>query len=188
MGTKVVKPVLLKNIQIEGQEPLCIFFLPFSLQSMTKQQTNEMFIFLFILCHVLIPGVAYTSECFPCKPGTFSHIPGSSTCEPCPLDTYSGHGASSCTPCNTTTQYAGRQERPLTHAFSILNPRFVESWEQDDETAVQYSVQLNCYQCCLQKHMTEPKDRKRACPIFSHSSPTLEEETSLLVQRGGVLV
>uniref|UniRef100_A0A7N6BBL7 MRH domain-containing protein n=1 Tax=Anabas testudineus TaxID=64144 RepID=A0A7N6BBL7_ANATE len=60
MGAKVVKPVLLKNVQIEG--------------------------------------VAYTSECFPCKPGTFSQVPGSSTCQPCPRDTYSGHGASSCTP------------------------------------------------------------------------------------------
>ncbi|XP_030646148.1 UPF0577 protein KIAA1324-like [Chanos chanos] len=68
VGTKVVKPVLLKNIQIEG--------------------------------------VAYTSECFPCKPGTFSRAPGSSSCEPCPRDTYSSRGASSCTPCNTTTHYA----------------------------------------------------------------------------------
>lgn len=68
MGSNVAKPVLLKNIQIEG--------------------------------------VAYTSECFPCKPGTFSRIPGSSACESCPRDTYSGHGASSCTPCNTTTEYA----------------------------------------------------------------------------------
>uniref|UniRef100_A0A8D3EFU9 Endosome-lysosome associated apoptosis and autophagy regulator family member 2a n=1 Tax=Scophthalmus maximus TaxID=52904 RepID=A0A8D3EFU9_SCOMX len=68
MGTKVVKPVLLKNFQIEG--------------------------------------VAYTSVCFPCKPGTFSRVPGSSSCEPCPRDTYSGHGASSCTSCKTTTQYA----------------------------------------------------------------------------------
>uniref|UniRef100_A0A1A8IPQ4 KIAA1324-like n=1 Tax=Nothobranchius kuhntae TaxID=321403 RepID=A0A1A8IPQ4_NOTKU len=68
LGTKMVKPVLLKNIQIEG--------------------------------------VAYTSECFPCKPGTFSRVPGSSTCEPCPRDTFSDHGASSCTPCNIATQYA----------------------------------------------------------------------------------
>ncbi|XP_075998687.1 endosome/lysosome-associated apoptosis and autophagy regulator family member 2 [Genypterus blacodes] len=68
MGTKVVKPVLLKNIQIEG--------------------------------------VAYTSECFPCKPGTLSRVPGSSACESCPRDTYSGHGASSCTRCTTSTQYA----------------------------------------------------------------------------------
>lgn len=68
MGSKVVKPVFLKNIQIEG--------------------------------------VAYTSECFPCKPGTFSRVPGSSACEACPRDTFSGHGASSCTPCDTTTQYS----------------------------------------------------------------------------------
>uniref|UniRef100_A0A8C6SNP8 Si:ch211-233h19.2 n=2 Tax=Neogobius melanostomus TaxID=47308 RepID=A0A8C6SNP8_9GOBI len=33
----------------------------------------------------LVPpsGVAYTSECFPCKPGTFSRAPGSSACEAC---------------------------------------------------------------------------------------------------------
>ncbi|CAL8358791.1 unnamed protein product [Lota lota] len=68
MGSKVVKPVLLKNVQIEG--------------------------------------VAYTSECFPCKPGTFSTEPGSDSCLPCLRDTYSGHGASSCTLCNTTTHYA----------------------------------------------------------------------------------
>uniref|UniRef100_A0A8C2AXN7 KIAA1324 like n=1 Tax=Cyprinus carpio TaxID=7962 RepID=A0A8C2AXN7_CYPCA len=60
LGSKAVKPVLLKNIRIEG--------------------------------------VAYTSECFPCKPGMFSRTPGSSSCEPCPRDTYSGRGASSCTP------------------------------------------------------------------------------------------
>ncbi|XP_032379813.1 UPF0577 protein KIAA1324-like [Etheostoma spectabile] len=70
MGSKGLKPVLLKNVQIEG--------------------------------------VAYTSECFPCKPGTFSRVPGSTTCEPCLRDTYAGHGASSCTPCNTTTQYAAQ--------------------------------------------------------------------------------
>uniref|UniRef100_A0A8C4YXJ3 Endosome-lysosome associated apoptosis and autophagy regulator family member 2a n=1 Tax=Gadus morhua TaxID=8049 RepID=A0A8C4YXJ3_GADMO len=68
MGSKVVKPVLLKNVQIEG--------------------------------------VAYTSECFPCKPGTYSTEPGSDSCLPCLRDTYSGHGASSCTLCNTTTHYA----------------------------------------------------------------------------------
>lgn len=68
MGTKVVKPVLLKNVQIEG--------------------------------------VAYTSECFPCKAGTHSRAPGSSSCEACPRDTFSGHGASSCSPCDTITQYA----------------------------------------------------------------------------------
>uniref|UniRef100_A0AAX7UXT3 MRH domain-containing protein n=1 Tax=Astatotilapia calliptera TaxID=8154 RepID=A0AAX7UXT3_ASTCA len=61
VGGKMVKPVLLKNIQIEG--------------------------------------VAYTSECFPCRPGWFSPTPGSSSCQPCPSNTYSVKGASSCTPC-----------------------------------------------------------------------------------------
>uniref|UniRef100_A0A674CGS6 Endosome-lysosome associated apoptosis and autophagy regulator family member 2 n=1 Tax=Salmo trutta TaxID=8032 RepID=A0A674CGS6_SALTR len=65
LGAKVMKPVLLKNVHIEGR-----------------------------------------TYCFPCKPGTFSQTPGSSTCQPCPRDTHSGHGASSCTPCNTTTHYA----------------------------------------------------------------------------------
>ncbi|MCJ8733179.1 hypothetical protein PDJAM_G00220150 [Pangasius djambal] len=68
VGAKVVKPVLLKNIHIEG--------------------------------------VAYMSECLPCKPGTFSNTPGSSSCKPCPRNTYSGRGASSCTPCDTNTHYA----------------------------------------------------------------------------------
>ncbi|XP_055030488.2 endosome/lysosome-associated apoptosis and autophagy regulator family member 2 [Misgurnus anguillicaudatus] len=68
LGAKAVKPVLLKDIRLEG--------------------------------------VAYTSACFPCKPGTFSRAPGSSSCESCPRDTYSSRGASSCTPCNTKTHYA----------------------------------------------------------------------------------
>ncbi|KAI3366634.1 hypothetical protein L3Q82_009319 [Scortum barcoo] len=61
VGGKMVKPVLLKNIQIEG--------------------------------------VAYTSECFPCRPGWFSPTPGSSSCQPCPSNTFSIKDASSCTPC-----------------------------------------------------------------------------------------
>uniref|UniRef100_A0A8B9RIZ8 Si:dkey-153k10.9 n=1 Tax=Astyanax mexicanus TaxID=7994 RepID=A0A8B9RIZ8_ASTMX len=67
LGGKPVKPVLLKNIQIEG--------------------------------------VAYASECFPCRPGTFSKTPGSSSCDLCPRNTYSNKGASSCTPC-PGTQYS----------------------------------------------------------------------------------
>ncbi|KAL4617944.1 UPF0577 protein KIAA1324-like, partial [Arapaima gigas] len=68
LGAKVLKPVLLRNIHIDG--------------------------------------VAYTSECFPCKPGTFSRVPGSSLCEPCPRNTYSDKGASSCIPCDKKKQYS----------------------------------------------------------------------------------
>uniref|UniRef100_A0A8C9W3D2 Endosome-lysosome associated apoptosis and autophagy regulator family member 2 n=1 Tax=Scleropages formosus TaxID=113540 RepID=A0A8C9W3D2_SCLFO len=76
VGAKIVKPVLLRNIQIEG--------------------------------------VAYTSECFQCKPGTFSRTPGSSTCEPCPRNTYSSKGASSCTPCDKDKEYGSAmcREKP----------------------------------------------------------------------------
>ncbi|KAJ6666369.1 hypothetical protein lerEdw1_000642, partial [Lerista edwardsae] len=68
MGSQVVKPVLVKNITIEG--------------------------------------VAYTSECFPCKPGTFSDKPGSSACQVCPRDTYSEKGAKECVKCPEETHYA----------------------------------------------------------------------------------
>uniref|UniRef100_A0A3Q1KDL3 MRH domain-containing protein n=1 Tax=Anabas testudineus TaxID=64144 RepID=A0A3Q1KDL3_ANATE len=61
VGGKMIKPVLLKSIQIEG--------------------------------------VAYTSECFPCRPGWFSPVPGSSSCQPCPSNSFSIKGASSCTRC-----------------------------------------------------------------------------------------
>ncbi|XP_074050160.1 endosome/lysosome-associated apoptosis and autophagy regulator family member 2 isoform X2 [Macrotis lagotis] len=64
MGSKVVKPVLVKNITIEG--------------------------------------VAYTSECFPCKPGTFSDKPGLSNCQICPRNTYSEKGAKECIKCRDT--------------------------------------------------------------------------------------
>uniref|UniRef100_A0A8B9P7E7 KIAA1324 like n=1 Tax=Apteryx owenii TaxID=8824 RepID=A0A8B9P7E7_APTOW len=76
MGSKVVKPVLVKNITIEG--------------------------------------VAYTSECFPCKPGTFSDKPGSSSCQVCPRNTYSEKGAKECTKCKEETYYGSSEctERP----------------------------------------------------------------------------
>lgn len=52
-----------------------------------------------------ISGVAYTSECTPCNPGTYSSL-GSKLCTPCAENTYSASGASECTPCDTVTQYS----------------------------------------------------------------------------------
>ncbi|KAB0402569.1 hypothetical protein E2I00_012584, partial [Balaenoptera physalus] len=68
MGSKAVKPVLVKNITIEG--------------------------------------VAYTSECFPCKPGTFSDEPGSFICQVCPRNTYSEKGAKECIKCDEDSQFS----------------------------------------------------------------------------------
>ncbi|NWI08806.1 K1324 protein, partial [Crypturellus soui] len=59
-----------------------------------------------LLRNVAITGVAYTSECFPCKPGSFAAAAGSSSCHPCPADTFSGKGATACQPC-ARDAYAG---------------------------------------------------------------------------------
>lgn len=96
------------------------YFCFFSFSLYKKRQKNRSNNYFFFLSFPLRSGVAYTSECFPCKPGSFSRVPGSSSCEPCPRDTYSGHGASSCTPCNTSTQYAGmnkKQDLPFQICF-----------------------------------------------------------------------
>ncbi|KAM8795825.1 endosome/lysosome-associated apoptosis and autophagy regulator 1 [Eudromia elegans] len=52
-----------------------------------------------LLRNVAVTGVAYTSECFPCKPGSFAAAAGASSCRPCPADTFSGKGATGCQPC-----------------------------------------------------------------------------------------
>ncbi|XP_021233025.1 UPF0577 protein KIAA1324 homolog isoform X2 [Numida meleagris] len=49
-----------------------------------------------------ITGVAYTSECFPCKPGTFASAAGSSSCQLCPANSFSSKGATACQPCEPT--------------------------------------------------------------------------------------
>lgn len=133
----------------------------FPLHSIISKEVNSLFSFLFSF--ISIPGVAYTSQCFPCKPGTFSQVPGSSTCQLCHRDTFSGHGASSCTPCNSTTQYAGRQKLKERDVHLIVNLH------------------------CSQQHVTQPKNRKRACPIFSYISQTLAKETCLFVLYGRIV-
>uniref|UniRef100_A0A8C4H1I4 Endosome-lysosome associated apoptosis and autophagy regulator 1 n=1 Tax=Dicentrarchus labrax TaxID=13489 RepID=A0A8C4H1I4_DICLA len=52
-----------------------------------------------MLRNIAISGVAYTSECFHCKPGTHSAKPGSARCTPCPAQTYSNKGATVCHQC-----------------------------------------------------------------------------------------
>uniref|UniRef100_A0A673CXH9 Si:ch211-163l21.8 n=1 Tax=Sphaeramia orbicularis TaxID=375764 RepID=A0A673CXH9_9TELE len=52
------------------------------------------------LRNIAISGVAYTSECFHCKPGTHSAKEGSAHCSPCPADSYSTKGATVCHECS----------------------------------------------------------------------------------------
>uniref|UniRef100_A0A672JED9 MRH domain-containing protein n=1 Tax=Salarias fasciatus TaxID=181472 RepID=A0A672JED9_SALFA len=58
-----------------------------------------------LLRNIQISGVAYTSECFHCKPGTHSAQPGSAHCDPCPPNSYSNKGATVCHECEND-QYA----------------------------------------------------------------------------------
>ncbi|KAM6924795.1 endosome/lysosome-associated apoptosis and autophagy regulator 1 [Xenentodon cancila] len=53
-----------------------------------------------LLRNIQVSGVAYTSECFHCKPGTHSATAGSAHCTPCPADTYSNKGATVCHECD----------------------------------------------------------------------------------------
>lgn len=52
-----------------------------------------------LLRRIAISGVAYTSGCFQCKPGTYSAKEGSAHCIPCPADSYSNRGATVCQEC-----------------------------------------------------------------------------------------
>lgn len=61
---------------------------------------------LAFLCCSSSLGVAYTSECFPCKPGTYADKQGSSFCELCPANSYSNKGETSCHPCDPD-KYSG---------------------------------------------------------------------------------
>ena len=68
------------------------------------------------------PGVAYTSQCASCNPGTYSDA-GSESCIDCPIDTYSEKGARQCIPCNTATEYSGTTPTPTSHinCFPLAN-------------------------------------------------------------------
>ncbi|EPY84671.1 hypothetical protein CB1_000459017 [Camelus ferus] len=50
--------------------------------------------------NIAITGVAYTSECFPCKPGTYADKQGSSFCKLCPANSYSSKGETTCHQCD----------------------------------------------------------------------------------------
>lgn len=86
VGGKMVKPVLLKNIQIQGKNKTCSCY-------------RHVIEISGSLMGCVAPGVAYTSECFPCRPGWFSPTPGSSSCQACPSNTFSEKGASTCSAC-----------------------------------------------------------------------------------------
>ncbi|XP_036720410.1 endosome/lysosome-associated apoptosis and autophagy regulator family member 2 isoform X3 [Balaenoptera musculus] len=131
MGSKAVKPVLVKNITIEG--------------------------------------VAYTSECFPCKPGTFSDEPGSFICQVCPRNTYSEKGAKECIKCDEDSQFSEEgsnecKERPpcaTKDYFQIHTP-----CDEEGKTQIMYKwiEPKICREDLTDAIRLPPSGEKKDCP------------------------
>uniref|UniRef100_A0A8D0RL62 Endosome-lysosome associated apoptosis and autophagy regulator family member 2 n=1 Tax=Sus scrofa TaxID=9823 RepID=A0A8D0RL62_PIG len=131
MGSKAVKPVLVKNITIEG--------------------------------------VAYTSECFPCKPGTFSDKPGSFICQVCPRNTYSEKGAKECIKCDEDSQFSEEgssecTERPpctMKDYFQIHTP-----CDEEGKTQIMYKwiEPKICREDLTDAIRLPPSGEKKDCP------------------------
>ncbi|EMP34711.1 hypothetical protein UY3_08129, partial [Chelonia mydas] len=131
MGSKVVKPVLVKNITIEG--------------------------------------VAYTSECFPCKPGTFSDKPGSSNCRVCPRNTYSEKGAKECTNCSEETHYADEGSSQCTERPPCTNKDFFQIHtlcDKEGKTQIMYKwiEPKICREDLPDALKLPPSGEKKDCP------------------------
>ncbi|XP_027563629.1 UPF0577 protein KIAA1324-like [Neopelma chrysocephalum] len=94
-----------------------------------------------------ITGVAFTSECFPCKPGTFAPAPGAASCQPCPANTFSGKGATACQPCEPDS-YAAYEKTNDNPASRPCYPSTISSTtlSSNDCTRVTYtcSIQQDC--------------------------------------------
>ncbi|KAM6435769.1 endosome/lysosome-associated apoptosis and autophagy regulator family member 2 isoform 1-T1 [Liasis olivaceus] len=131
MGSQVVKPVLVKNITIEG--------------------------------------VAYTSECFPCKPGTFSNKPGSSMCEVCPRNTYSEKGAKECTKCPESTHYSDEGSSQCLERLPCSNKDFFQihtPCDRDGKTQLMYKwVEPKiCREDVSKAVRLPPSGERKECP------------------------
>lgn len=113
MWSKVSNPVLVRNIGITGTHMGLEFGVFCWLPGLLTFQGGWRSVFrvsvsrlnpCFSTCSSL--GVAYTSECFPCKPGTYAAKQGSTFCKLCPANTYSNKGEASCHPCDSD-KYSG---------------------------------------------------------------------------------
>ncbi|XP_038596964.1 endosome/lysosome-associated apoptosis and autophagy regulator family member 2 isoform X1 [Tachyglossus aculeatus] len=131
MGSKVVKPVLVKNITIEG--------------------------------------VAYTSECFPCKPGTFSDKPGSWNCQECPRNTYSEKGAKECTKCQDGIQFADEGSSQCTDRPPCTPKDFFQihtPCDAEGKTQIMYKwiEPKTCREDLPEAMKLPPSGEKKECP------------------------
>lgn len=118
-----------------------------------------------------ITGVAYTSECSPCEPGTYSSE-GSKLCTPCAENTYSGKGASSCIPCNNDTQYAPKGSAACLNQPPCTEQDFYEirsPCDENKETSLIYKwVQPKLCRSNIDGAVSLPESGKKLkCPPCS---------------------
>ncbi|KAI0226263.1 hypothetical protein LSAT2_023110 [Lamellibrachia satsuma] len=76
-----------------------IYWKTLSLQLEGRLQTQT------LIRKIEVKGVAYTSECSKCRPGTYSNV-GMTECNECPRNTHSQRGASQCIKCDNKTEYS----------------------------------------------------------------------------------
>uniref|UniRef100_A0A673N9Q7 UPF0577 protein KIAA1324-like n=1 Tax=Sinocyclocheilus rhinocerous TaxID=307959 RepID=A0A673N9Q7_9TELE len=104
-----------------------------------------------LLKNIVISGVSYTSECFHCKPGTYSDKPGAARCVPCPANSYSNKGATACQPCEAD-KYSGLgsgtclQRLPCTTTDYFYTHTPCDSSGQCINNRTHYYKQ-SCYMC-----------------------------------------
>ena len=97
------------------------------------------------LYHSFFLGVAYTSECFPCKPGTYAAKQGSPFCKLCPANYYSNKGETSCHPCDAD-KYSGDVSEGRVWGSSGVHTK---ETRRPILLAVPKMIILCCCCCCL---------------------------------------
>ncbi|XP_062854421.1 endosome/lysosome-associated apoptosis and autophagy regulator 1 [Trichomycterus rosablanca] len=151
-----------------------------------------------LLKYIAIAGVAYTSECFHCKPGTYSAESGAAHCAPCAVNTYSNKGATACQQCDQD-KYSGigsgtcKQRQPCTISdyFYTHTPcdsngqtQLMYKWiepkicDEDAEGAVNLpaSEELNTCPPCNPGFFSMNFSTCEPCPHGSYSNGTVCSE------------
>lgn len=120
----------------------------------------------------ILLGVSYTSECFQCKPGTYSEKPGSARCTPCPADTYSNKGATVCLHCDPD-KYSGVHICMIWVCFNYPLVKVTRLWEVCLITGSKCFLSFVLSFPSLQRPVLEHANLGRRARSATTSTPTL---------------
>uniref|UniRef100_A0A0N5BZG8 Ephrin_rec_like domain-containing protein n=1 Tax=Strongyloides papillosus TaxID=174720 RepID=A0A0N5BZG8_STREA len=115
-----------------------------------------------------IIGIAYTTSCTPCPPGTFSPYEGSTKCDICPENTFSQYKSDKCILCPFGTYSLGKsevcQKKPLCSSIDFHEKRSEICFEKNDYI-IKYE-QTNP-KICLGGTENLLEKRLSTCPVCS---------------------